>query len=54
MIHTKHQGSSLVVSDKKIFSRFPYISLCITCDPRGGPIFVPGASFEQTLESTAR
>ena len=28
-----------VVSDKKIFSHFPYISQCRTCDPRGGAIF---------------
>ena len=32
----------LLVSDKKIFSRFPYISLCKTID-RGGAIFGPGA-----------
>ena len=30
----------LVVSDKKIFSCFPYISLCKTYDPRGMP-FLP-------------
>ena len=30
----------LVVSDK-MFSCFSYISLCKTCDPRGGPIFGP-------------
>ena len=33
----------LVVSDKKIFSCFPYISLCKTYDPCVGPFFVPGA-----------
>ena len=30
-----------VVSDKKIFSCFPYISLNKACDPGGGPIFGP-------------
>ena len=33
----------LVVSDKKIFSCFPIISLCNTCDPRVGPFLAPGA-----------
>ena len=32
----------LVVSDKKFFSCFPYISLCKTCDPRAGPFLAPG------------
>ena len=36
---SKHLG--LVVSDKNIFSCFPYISICITCDPGGGPILGP-------------
>ena len=31
----------LVVSDKKSFSCFPYISLCITCDPGGWASFCP-------------
>ena len=26
----------IVVSDKKMFSYFPYTSLCKTCDPRTG------------------
>ena len=30
-----------VVSDKKIFSCIPCISLYKTCDPGGGPIFGP-------------
>ena len=30
----------LVVSDK-IFSGFPFICLCKTCDPQGGAIFGP-------------
>ena len=30
MLHTKYQGSRHLVSDKKIFSCFPYISLCKT------------------------
>ena len=44
-----YQISSLyafVVSDKKIFSCLPYISLCKRCDPLGvgaGPNFAPGA-----------
>ena len=29
----------LVISDKKIFSHFPYICLCKTCDYRGRAIF---------------
>ena len=33
MLHTKYQGLALTVSEKKIFSCFPYISLCKTCDP---------------------
>ena len=39
MLHTKYQGP--VISDKKIFSHFPYISLCKTCDHRG-PFMAPG------------
>ena len=31
----------LVVSDKKTFSYFPYISLCKTCDPLRRSHFVP-------------
>ena len=38
----------LLVSDKKIFSHFPSISLCKTFDPWGGAISGPGVSFEQT------
>ena len=36
MQQTYFQGSRprLVVSDKKIFLRFPYISLCKTCGPQ--------------------
>ena len=30
-----------VVSDKNIFSCFPYISLCKTCDPWAGYFFCP-------------
>ena len=36
---TKYLG--FVVSDKKIFSHFAYISLCKTCDPLGGAISSP-------------
>ena len=32
----------LKVSDKKIFSCFPYICVCQTCDPWGGVILAPG------------
>ena len=39
-IYTKYQALGLVVSNK-IFSCFPYISLCKTCDPQSGPIFGP-------------
>ena len=35
MLHTKYQVLGLVVSDKKTFSCFPYISLYKTCDPQG-------------------
>ena len=31
MIQTKYQGSRNCVSAKKIFSCFPYVSLCKTC-----------------------
>ena len=41
MLHTKYQGSKPKVSDKKIFSCFPYIGLCNSCDPWGGAIFGP-------------
>ena len=43
ILHSKYQGSSLVVSDKKIFHVAPYISLCKTRDPRDGVIFGPRA-----------
>ena len=34
MIHTIYiKTLGLIVSDKKIFSHFPYISVCKTCDP---------------------
>ena len=32
----------LLVSDKKIFSLFPYISLCKTFDPEAVPFLAPG------------
>ena len=38
-----------MVSDKKMFSCFPYISLFKTCDPRGGTIFGPGGIFRKNL-----
>ena len=36
-------ASYLVVSNKKIFHAFPFLSLCKTCDPRADPYFVPDA-----------
>ena len=48
MLHTKYQGFipnskalGLVVSDKKTFSCFPYISLFKTSGLQGGPIVGP-------------
>ena len=35
------QGSKPDVSDK-VFSCFPYIGLCKTCDPGGRPFLAPG------------
>ena len=40
MLHTKYQDLRPCGLDQ-IFSHFPYISLCKTCDPRGGAIFSP-------------
>ena len=37
-----------VVSDKQIFSCFPYISLYKNVTPGVGPFLAQGASFEQT------
>ena len=39
----------LVVTDKKIFSCFPYISLCKTCDPQDEPIFRPHGHYLNKL-----
>ena len=39
MLHTNSKGLDLVVLDKRIWSCFPYISLCKTCDPREDVIF---------------
>ena len=47
VLHTKYQGP--VVSDKKSFSCFPYISLCKkNMNPGVGPFLAPGAEIEQT------
>ena len=35
-VHTDIKALGLMVSDKKIFSIFHYISLCKTCDPKEG------------------
>ena len=44
-----YQISRLVVSDKNIFSCFPYISLCKICDPRGVAIFGPRSIIGKNL-----
>ena len=36
----------LVVSDKKIYSCFPYISLCKTCDPEFIHIWPQGINYK--------
>ena len=41
MIHTNIKALDPVVSDEKIFSTFPYISLCKTCDTQGRVIILP-------------
>ena len=38
---TNIKALGFVVSEKKIFTCFPYIKLYKTCDPRGGTIFDP-------------
>ena len=42
MLHTKYQGSRPYGIRREDFFMFPYISLCKTCDHRGGPFFAPG------------
>ena len=44
----------LALLDKKMFSYFPYISICKTCDPRAGPFLVPGVEFEQVRWRSTR
>ena len=39
-----------MVSDKKIFKYFPYITLCKTGDLRGGAIFDPRGKIWTILE----
>ena len=42
MLHTIYQGSRPYGFRQEDFSMFfPYISLCVTCDPFGGAIFGP-------------
>ena len=52
ILHTKYQGSSPCGLRQEDFFMFlplkAYISLCKTCDPRGGAIVAPGLEFEQT------
>ena len=44
MLHTKYQGSRPCGFRQEDFVHVaPYISLCKTCDPRGGAIFGPRA-----------
>ena len=43
MLYTKYKDLGLLVSDKKIFKGFAYISLCKTRGPRGGAILGPRA-----------
>ena len=45
MLHTKYQGSRPFGFRPEDFSHFPYISLCKTCDLRGGAIFGPRACY---------
>ena len=49
ILHTKIKAIGLVVSDKKIFSCTPYISLCKTFDPWGRPYLAPGLLFDKNL-----
>ena len=46
-LHTNIKALSLMVSDKKIFHVFPYISLCLTCDP----YMVHGSSYISLCET---
>ena len=42
-LHTKHQGSGPCgFTQEDFFYVFPIISLCITCDPWGGPFWPQG------------
>ena len=42
MLHIKYQGSRPCGFRQEIFSCFPYISLCKTCDSRGGLFLTQG------------
>ena len=39
----------LAVSDKKIYSCFPYISLCKTCDSEVGPFLTQGYNLNKLV-----
>ena len=57
MLHKKIpniMALGLVASDKKIFSSFPYISLCKHVTPRASPLLAPGEQFEQTWYRSTR
>ena len=42
MLHTKYQGSRSCGFRQEDFHVCPCISLCKTCDPRGGPFLPQG------------
>ena len=41
MLQTKYQGSRPCGFRQEDFFTFPHISVCLTCDPRGGAILAP-------------
>ena len=47
MLQTKYQESRPCGYKQEGFLCFPYISLCKTCDPRGGPIFAKGHNLKK-------
>ena len=44
----------LLVLNKKIFKGFPYISLCKTSGPLGGPFLAQGLQFEHSWKGSTR
>ena len=49
MLHNKYQGSLPCGFRREDFSHFPYISLCIICDPPGGAISGPRSIISTNL-----